>query len=444
MYRAGTPDGKVAPGLYAAYLKKAIEFLEKARAVAEPAQAQVIAGLIRFYQTGDPKDWLLFGADWVRNDDPVDFANGFIEVYRDARGAKGSSQSFITITDKPVTDAMTKLAQNAGYFEQKAPWDAKYKKEAFQPPVVKAVEVLIETGDFHVTTIGVNLPNENEIREEFGSKNFLLLGSSHALARASAGAVAGEFAASPEEAQRVVRFGENAEDLLTAMHEVIGHGSGKLTDRLKAGAQPFLKEYFSTLEEARADLMGLFNIWDPKLKELGLVSDQESVARAMYDSAARVSLTQLRRIPKGDTIEEDHQRGRALIANFVKDKTGAIEQFDRNGKTYVRVTDYQKMREGVGMLLAELMRIKAEGDYDAIKALIDKYGVHFDPKLRDQVVARYRQLNLPTYWAGINPELTAQLDANGNVSSVRLTYPRDAVRQYLSYARMYAPSLPLP
>jgi len=444
VYRAGTPDGKIKPGLYAVYLKKAIEYLERARAVADPAQAQVISGLIRFYQTGDPKDWLLFGADWVRDDAPVDFANGFIEVYRDARGAKGSSQSFVTITDKPVSDAMKKLAQNAAYFEQKAPWDARYKKQAFQPPVVKAVEVLVETGDFHVTTIGDNLPNENPIREEFGSKNFLLLGSSHALSKASSRAVASEFAVSQEETQRADRFGEDAEDMLTALHEVIGHGSGKLSERLKTGAEPFLKEYFSTLEEARADLTGLFNIWDPKLKELGLVSDQEGIARTMYDGAARVALTQLRRIPKGDTIEEDHQRGRALIANFIKDKTGAIEQFDRDGKTYIRVKDYQKMREGVGLLLAELMRIKAEGDYDAIKALIDKYGVHFDPKLRDQVVARYKQLNLPTYWAGINPELMAELDARGNATSVRVGYPRDAVRQYLAYARMYVPSLPLP
>jgi dipeptidyl-peptidase-3 len=444
VYRAGTPDGKVAPGLYAPYLKKAIGFFEKARGVADPAQAQVIAALIRFYQTGDPKDWLLFGADWVRDDAPVDFANGFIEVYRDARGAKGSSQSFVTITDKPVTDAITKLAQNAAYFEQKAPWDARYKKQAFQPPVVKAVEVLIETGDFHVVTIGDNLPNENQIREEFGSKNFLLLGSSHAIASASDAPVANEFAAAPEEAQRSHQFSKDAEDLLTALHEVIGHGSGKLSDKLKGGAEPFLKEYFSTLEEARADLMGLYNVWDPKLKELGLVSDQENIAKSMYDNAAWAVLTQLRRIPRGDTIEEDHQRARALVANYVKDKTGAIEQFDRGGKTYVRVTDYQKMRQGVGALLAELMRIKAEGDYAAIKALIDKYGVHFDPKLRDQVVSRYKQLNLPTYWAGINPELTAQFDPKGNVSSVQVAYPRDAVRQYLNYGRMYLPSLPVP
>jgi dipeptidyl-peptidase-3 len=436
IYRAGTPDRRVPPGLYAIYLKKAIEFLEKARAVADPPQAQALADLIRFYQTGDPKDWLQFGADWVRNDGTVDFANGFIEVYRDARGAKGTSQSFVTVTDKPVTDTMTKLAQNAALFERAAPWDPKYKKDAFQPPVVKAVEVLIETGDFHVTTIGDNLPNENEIHEKYGTKNFLFLGSSHALS-AAIGGMLGEFAASPEEVRRVRQFGEQAEDLLTAMHEVIGHGSGKLSARLKDGAAAYLKEYYSTMEESRADLMAMWNVWDPKLKELGLVGDQENVARAMYDNQARVSITQLRRVLRGNTIEEDHARGRALVANFIQDKTGAIERIRRDGKTYVRVKDYQRMREGVGMLLSELMRIKAEGDYAAIKALVDKYGVHFDPALRDEVVARYRLLNLPTYYAGVNPELTAQFDANGNVTAVRVAYPRDAVRQYLAYGRMY-------
>jgi len=436
VYRAGTPDGRVPPGLYAVYLKKANEYLEHARALAAPAQAQVIADLIRFYQTGDPKDWLQFGADWVRNDATVDFANGFIEVYRDARGLKGSSQSFVSVTDKPVTDVMVKLAQNAALFERAAPWDPKYKKQSFQPPVVKAVEAVIETGDFHVTTIGDNLPNEDEIHDKYGTKNFLFLGSSHALSGAVS-SMTEEFAASRDELERNRRYGEEAEDLLTAMHEVIGHGSGKLSDRLSGGAQTYLKEYYSTLEEARADLMALWNIWDPKLKELGLVSDQDSVAQAMYDNAARAPLTQLRRVLKGDTLEEDHARDRALIANFIKDKTGAIEQIERGGKTYVRVKDYQKMREGAGMLLSELMRIKAEGDYPAIKALVDKYGVKFDPALRDQVVARYRQLNLATYSAGVNPELTAQLDAGGNVTSVRMEYTRDPVRQYLSYGRMY-------
>jgi dipeptidyl-peptidase III len=436
VYRAGTPDGRVAPGLYATYLKKAIAFLDKARAVAEPAQTQVIADLIRFYQTGDPKDWLQFGADWVRNDATVDFANGFIEVYRDARGAKGSSQSFVSITDRAVSSAMKKLADNAALFEKAAPWDPKYKRQDFRPPVVKAVEVLIETGDFHVTTIGDNLPNENEIHEKYGTKNFLFQSSSHALGAASASMI-DEFGATPEEKQRAQRYGRQADDLLTAMHEVIGHGSGKLSDRLKGGAEPYLKEYFSTLEEARADLMALWNVWDPELQKLGLANDQENIARTMYDSQARVALTQLRRIPRGDTISEDHARDRALIVNYIKDKTGAIEFIRQNGKTYVHVKDYQKMREGAGMLLRELMRIKAEGDYAAVKTLVDQYGVHFDPNLRDEVVARYKQLNLPTYWAGVNTELTADFDGQGKVKSVRIAYPRDAVKQYLAYGQMY-------
>jgi dipeptidyl-peptidase-3 len=437
VYRAGTPDGRVPPGLYAPYLKRAAGFLEKARAVADPAQAQVIGGLIKFYQTGDPTDWLRFGADWVRNDATVDFANGFIEVYRDARAAKGSSQSFVTVTDRKVTDAMVKLARNAAYFEQKAPWDPKYKKQDFKPPVVKAVEVLIETGDFHVTTIGDNLPNENEIHQMYGTKNFLLLGSSHAISAAGSTRTLAEFGASPEEIARGGRYGEEAQDLLTAMHEVIGHGSGKLSERLAGGAGAYLKEYSSTLEEARADLMGLWNVSDPKLRELGLVSDQDAIARTMYDDAARAALTQLRRIPSGDIIEEDHQRNRQLIVNYIKDKTGAIEQFERGGKIFVRVKDYDRMREGVGLLLKELMRIKAEGDYAAIKALVDQYGVHFDPKVRDQVVARYKALDQPTYWAGVNPRLTADFDARGNVTAVHMAYPRDAVAQYLEYGRMY-------
>ena len=440
VYRAGTPDGSVTPGLYATYLKRANEYLEKAKEVADPAQAQVIADLIRFYQTGDPADWLRFGSSWVQNNAVADFANGFIEVYRDARGAKGSSQAFVSVTDKKVTDAMIKLAQNAEYFEQKAPWDDKYKKTAFKPPVVKAVETLVETGDFHVTTVGDNLPNENEIHEKYGTKNFLFTGSSRALNDAAGNSSLEEFGADSEVIERGKKYGDEASDLFTAMHEVIGHGSGKLSDRLKSGAEAYLKEYFSTLEEGRADLMGLWNAFDPKLKELGLISNQTEVAKAMYDNAAMAPLTQLRRIPKGETIEEDHQRDRQLIAHYIQDKVpGSIEQFERNGKTYVRVKDYELMHKGVGMLLAEIMRIKAEGDYDGIKTLVDKYGTRFDPALRDQVVARFRKLNLPTYYAGINPMLTAA----GNTANVKvqMDYPRDAVKQYLTYGAMYSEGL---
>jgi dipeptidyl-peptidase-3 len=225
--------------------------------------------------------------------------------------------------------------------------------------------------------------------------------------------------------------------LMTALHEVIGHGSGKLSDRLIHGAEPELKEYFSTLEEGRADLMALWNVWDPKLKELGLITDQDEVAKAMYDSAARVALTQLRRIPAGDTLEEDHDRDRALIAHYIMDKTGGIEQFQRNGKTYIRVKDYAKMRKGVGMLLAELMRIKAEGDYAAIKALVDKYGSHFDPSVRDQMRARFEKLGLPSYWAGINSSLTARFSQTGAIEKVEISYPHDPASQYLNYGAMY-------
>src|SRR5205085_9087305 len=196
------------------------------------------------------------------------------------------------------------------------------------------------------------------------------------------------------------------------------------------------KEYFSTLEEGRADLMALWNVWDPKLKELRLITNQEEVAKAMYDTAAITGLTQLRRIQHGDTIEEDHQRDRQLIAHYIADQVpGSIEQFVRNGKTYVRVADYEKMRKGVGVLLAEIMRIKAEGDYDAIKALVDKYGTHFDPAVRDQIAARFKKLNLPTYFAGINPMLTAS-GSNATVK-VQMSYPPDPVGQYLLYGAMY-------
>jgi dipeptidyl-peptidase-3 len=437
VYRAGTPDGRVPPGLYSQYLAKANEFLTKAEAYADPPQAKVIADLVRYYQTGEYKDWLQFDADWVGNNEPVDFANGFIEIYRDARGAKTSSQSFVSIRDAKQSGAIGKIAANAQYFEDRAPWDARYKKVGVTPPVANAVETIVETGDFHVTTTGDNLPNEDEIRAKYGSKSYLFFASSHALKEALGFSPIDEFAASPEEASLDKKYRIEAEDLLTEMHEVIGHGSGKLSPRLTHDASYYLKEYFSALEEARADLMALWNVFDPKLKELGLVSSDD-VGRVMYNTAAQVMLTQLRRIPKGDAIEEDHERDRQLIARYIMDKTGAIAMTTRNGKTYVSVKDYKKMREGVGMLLAELMRIKAEGDYDAVKALMDKYAVHFDPALRDQVVERYKKLNLPTYYTGINADLSAQLDAAGRVTKVDIAYPRDYVKQQLGYSAMYA------
>lgn len=440
VYRTGTPDGSVPAGLYAEYLQKAIGYLQQAKPYAEPGQAAVIDALVRFYQTGEYADWIQVGETWVRNRVEVDFSNGFVEVYRDARGTKGAIQGFVTITDRTLNGLMTKVADNAQYFENRAPWAEQYKKQGVKPPVAMAVEALTETGDFGISTVGDNLPNENEIHEKYGTKNFFFSGSTRAFDHATGTTAIAEFAASPEEARVVRQYGDEAENLMTALHEVVGHGSGKLNPKLTREPQFYLKQYYSTLEEARADLMALWNISDPRLRELGLVSHPD-VAKAMYYNAARVALTQLRTTTKGDQIEEDHQRNRQLIVNYIMDRTGAIEMIERGGQHYVVVKDFDKMREGVGQLLAELMRIKAEGDYDAIKSLIDKYAVHFDPKVRDEVVARYAKLGLPTYWAGINPDLVPVTDAAGKINGARIVYPRDFLRQRLAYGAMYAPEL---
>jgi dipeptidyl-peptidase-3 len=441
VYRAGTPDGRVPPGMYAEYLRKANEFLDKARAYATPAQAKAIQDLIRYYQTGEYADWIKFDKDWVQANAPVDFANGFIENYRDARGAKATSQGFVCITDEKLSSTMLKIAANAQYFENHEPWLPRYKKQAPKPPIAKAVEVIVETGDFPVTAIGDNLPNENEIREKFGSKSFLITGNSRAMADAMGFAALEEFALSPEEIARAKKYGQQAEDLRTAMHEVIGHGSGKVNPKLTRDAAYYLKGYAETLEECRADLVALWNMFDPKLKQLGLVSSDE-VGKAAYDLAARLMVTQLAHIPKGDTIEEDHERARQLTARYVMETTGAISIENRNGKTYIKVTDYAKMRHGVGTLLSELMRIKAEGDYSAGKALIDRYAVRLDTRLRDQVVMRYHKLNLPTDWTGINPDLIPEFDSAGKISKVTITYPRNYAEQQLAYSAMYN-SVPL-
>ena len=217
------------------------------------------------------------------------------------------------------------------------------------------------------------------------------------------------------------------------MHEVIGHGSGKMNPQLTREPAYYIKEYYSTLEETRADLMALWNFFDPKLVELGALPSYD-VAKAAYDGEARAALVQLREVPTGDTIEEDHRRGTQLIVNYIHDKTGALQPVVRDGKVYMLVTNYQKMREGVGMLLSELMRIKAEGDYEAAKSLITQYGIHFNKEWRDQMVERYKRLDLPTYWVGINPDLKLHQPSTGKPAEVTITYPRDIVKQQLRYS----------
>jgi dipeptidyl-peptidase III len=435
VYRAGTPDGTVPPGRYAHELGLAIDDLQHALPYAPDSQKKVINDLIRYYQTGDRADWIQCGTDWVQDRTNPDFSNGFVEVYKDARGQKGSIQGFVTVVDEAMNKMMTGFAANAGYFEQKAPWDDKYKNPHPNPPIVNADETLIETGDFDVTTIGDNLPNEDEIHEKYGSKSFIFTGSIRALNSATGTKVAQEFANTQAEIERATKYGDLAENLFTAMHEVIGHGSGKMNPRLTGEPASYLKEYYSTLEETRADLMALWNFFDPKLVEMGVMPTYD-VARAAYDGEARAALVQLREVPTGDTIEEDHRRGTQLIVNYIRDKTGAIQPITRDGKIYMVVTNYSRMRDGVGMLLAELMRIKAEGDYDAAKALITQYGIHFNTGWRDQIVARYKSLGLPTYWVGINPELELHKGEGGQPDTVTISYPRDYQKQQLRYAKI--------
>jgi dipeptidyl-peptidase-3 len=428
VYRAG--GAGASAGLYEEELNRAIRYLSMALPYADAPTKKVLKDLIRYYQTGDPADWRQFNIDWVRDDSRVDFTNGFIEVYKDPRGLKGASQAYVTVVDEKMNKLMKEFAASAQYFEQRAPWEDKYKLEAPHSPIVNTVEALIMTGDYDVSTVGENLPNEAEIHDKYGSKSFIFTGSTRAISAARGAKVSNEFAYSQEERARAEKYQVLASNLMVAMHEVLGHGSGKMDPRLTSEPAVYLKEYYSTLEESRADLVALWNFFDPKLMEMGAIPNLE-VAKAAYDTEARAALVLLHEFPTGDTIEEDHRRGTQLIVNFIRDKTGAIQPVEREGKVYLVVKDYDQMRKGVGMLLAELMRIKAEGDYDGAKALITQYGIHFNTGWRDQVVQRYKGLDLPSFWCGINPDLVP--GDSGKPGDYRIAYPRDIVKQQLRY-----------
>jgi dipeptidyl-peptidase-3 len=431
VYRAGTPDGKVPPGRYARELTAVNRELERAVAAAGPDQARVIRALVRFYQTGDLKDWHDYNVLWIRNNPPVDFASGFIEVYRDARGVKGSSQMLVATTDSKLDPLMKKLAENAVYFETKAPWLEKYKKLDIKPPEGRAVETIVATGDFRVGTVGDNLPNEADIRQQYGTKSIFLSSSVDAFNAVSGSRAAVEFWPDPSESEAFEKYGKAAGDLQTALHEIVGHGSGKIA--VPHPPETYLKEYYSTLEEARADLVAYWDIFDSRISELG-VENVRAVGEEMYRRLARQGLTTLNHYPKGSDAEEDHDRNRLLIVNYLIE-AGAFEQIRKDGKSYIIVKDYDKAHESVGRLLAEIMRIKAEGDYDGIKALVQKYGIHFDPALRDEVVARYKKLDLASYYTGVYGDLDAVRGANGAIHDVHVSYPRDFLKQQLRFAK---------
>jgi dipeptidyl-peptidase III len=431
VYRAGTPDGKVPPGLYAQELRAVNRELEAAAQSADPGLARVLRALVRFYQTGDLKDWHDFNVLWLQNDEAVDFASGFIEVYRDARGIKGSAQMVVAVVDQTLEPLMRKLAENAVYFEHKAPWEERFKKLDVKPPVGKAIETLIASGDFHVGTIGDNLPNEQDIREKYGTKSILLTSSVNAINATRGAKVAVEFSDDPAEKDLYTRYGGTADNLHTALHEIIGHGSGKVA--VPKDPSTYLREYYSTLEEARADLVAYWDIYDPKLSELG-VKDVPEVGHELYRQMARAGLTPLKNYPTGDTAQEDHDRARLLVANYLIE-AGALQKAQKNGHWYVDVKDYDKAHEGVGKLLAEIMRIKATGDYDGIKRLIDTYGLRFDPAVRDDVIARYKKIDTPIYLTGVFAALSPVKDKTGKVTDVAISYPRDFLAQQLAWAR---------
>jgi dipeptidyl-peptidase-3 len=444
VYRAGTPDGSVPAGRYSRYLQRAISHLEQAANLAEPAQADVIRKLIRYYQTGEKADWYAYNIAWVKLPSTIDFIQGFVEVYLDPRGVKGAWESVISFVDMEQTQLMRAFAANAQYFEDRAPWLDAYKKQGIQPPVANVITVVSEAGEAGpMSPSGINLPNEQDIRQQHGTKSVLLFNVSTAFAEAVGQKSLLEFASSPEEIERGQRLGVEARKLLVAMHEVLGHGSGRVSDRLTGDPRDHLKEYYSTLEEARADLVALWNYPDPKLGEIG-VAEREELMRTAYDAEVRAALTQLYRYPHGDQIEEDHDRGTQMIVHYLMRNFACIEEINRDGKVYLRVTDYAKMHEGVGKLLAELMRIKAEGDYNAIRDLVNTYGVKLNTAWRDQVQERATRIGLPTRGAFLSPILEPVRDAQGNVTDVTLHYTQDLDEFMLTYSRKSLDHLPPP
>jgi dipeptidyl-peptidase-3 len=430
VYRA---DGKYGP-----QIRRIVGHLQAAARVAPEPTRKALEALITFYRTGATADREAYDIAWVADkDSPVDTINGFIEVYMDPRGAKGSWEAAVSYVNPEKTGGIRRLAAAAQWFEDHMPWDARYRKPDVRGITANAIEVVVETGDCGpVTPIGINLPNDQAIRERYGSKSVSLANVIEASDKSTPIEFRREFSWSPEEAERANKWNVLANELLVNMHEVIGHASGKVSDALRGRPQDALREHYSALEEGRADLVALYYMPDPKLAELGLVAaaDQADVVRAAYENYARNALVQLRRIKEGTQIEEDHMRNRQMIVRWLIAHSKAIEVRRRDGKTYHVVTGVEAFREGVGRLLAEVQRIKSEGDYTAARELFETHGIHFEAALRDEVVARVAQLKLPSYTGYVMPRLEAVTGAGGAIVDVRITYPLDLTEQMLEYS----------
>ncbi len=425
-------------GRYGAMIAAIVSHLEAAIPYAPAPLAEALAALARFYRTGEVEDREAFDVAWVSSRDSlVDTINGFIEVYLDARGMKGAWEGLVFYVNHDKTEAIRTLAREAQWFEDHMPWDPAYRKPGVTGVSGNAVEVIVETGHAGpVTPIGINLPNDQRVRERHGSKSVWLSNVSEAYERSTPAGFRREFSWTAEEAERAERWAAFAGELTTNMHEVIGHGSGRIEERLGGNPHAFLREYYSALEEARADLVGLYFLPDPKLVELGLVAAEshEALVLTGYEAYCRNALVQLRRIREGAQIEEDHMRNRQMIVHWLIANTAAIDVRRREGRTFYVMTDAAAFREGVGRLLAEVQRIKATGDFEAARTLVEAHGVHFDPALRDEVVARVEALDLPSYTGFVMPRLEPVRDGSGAITDVVVSYPMDLATQMLEYS----------
>ncbi len=429
-------------GRYDTQIRAIIGHLEAAQPFATPAMRDALAKLVQSYRTGEEADRRAYDIAWVNDkNSPVDTINGFIEVYLDARGVKGSWEALVYYVNPQKTVDIEKLASSAQWFEDRMPWAPEFRKAGVKGITAKAIDVVIETGDSGpITPVGINLPNDQKVREEHGSKSVSLSNVNEAYDKSTVPSLRQEFAWAPEEVTRAGKWNALAGELHTNMHEVIGHASGKVSDKVGGNPATMLKEQYSALEEGRADLVGLYFLADPKLAELGLLkaADQAEIAQTEYEGYTKNALLQLRRVRQGSQIEEDHMRNRQMIVRWLMANTKAIDVRQRDGKTFYVMTDAKAFREGVGRLLAEVQRIKAVGDYAAAKALFETHGVHFDPKLRDEVVARVDRLQLPSYTGFVMPKLTAVMDASGAISDVTISYPQDFTAQMLEFSKATA------
>lgn len=425
-------------GRYGDRIARIVTHLRDAVPYAPPAMQAAIEALIRFYETGEDEDRVAYDVAWVADKaSPVDTINGFVENYLDARGVKGSWEAIVFYVNREKTEGLHQLAESAAWFEARMPWDPQWRRTDVVGVTARAIDVVVETGEAGPTTaIGINLPNDQRIRETYGSKSVSLVNISEAYEKSLPESYWREFCWSEEEVSRAERWAALASEVTTGIHEVLGHGSGRVAEHLNGQPQLVLKEQYSSIEEARADLVALYFVAEPRVAEIGMlpVEHQAEIVLAEYEAYARNALVQLRRMREGTTIEEDHMRNRQMIVHWLIANTVAVDVRRRDGKTYHVVVDVTAFRDGVARLLAEVQRIKSEGDYDAARALFETHGVHFDPVLRDEVVARVDRLNLPSYSGFVQPRLEAVTDAGGRITDVTISYPLDLEKQMLEYS----------